>query len=396
MSLLETTICDIPLENPFIIASASPSASIEMIEKAFRAGWGGVVTKTIKPDFMKIEDARPRFNVVKEGKKIIGFENFELVSKKDLSYWLKGISYLKKTYPNKAVIASIMGDSSRESWSDLALQVEKSGADAIELNFSCPHGMPEMGVGAAVGQNPPIIEKITRWVSESVTVPVIVKLTPNVTSIEEAAAAAARGGADAFAAINTVESLSGIDLETFDPLPSVNGKSTYGGLSGKAVKPIGLRAVSQVARAHSLPIMGIGGISNFSDALEYIAVGACSVQVCTEVMINGFDIVKKMIIETEDYLRRKGFSSITQVQGKALGKLTTHESLVKNSPLVAAVDTAGCIGCGRCVVACEDGGYGAVSLVDKKAQIDEGLCDGCSLCTHVCPADALKLVKLEA
>ena len=396
MSLLATDICGIPLENPFLVASASPSATIEMIERSFIAGWAGVVTKTIKPDFMQIEDARPRFNVVKDGKRIIGFENFELVSKKNLSYWLDGIAYLKGKYPSKAVIASIMGDSGRESWSGLAKAIETAGADAVELNFSCPHGMPEMGVGAAVGQNPEIIERITSWVKEAVSIPVIVKLTPNVTSIEQAAEAGIRGGADGFAAINTVESLSGIDLETFEPLPSVNGMSTYGGLSGKAVKPIGLRAVSQIARSQDAPIMGIGGISNWSDALEYMAVGASSVQVCTEVMLRGFDIVGEMISGTEAYLKRKEFTSVTQVIGQAIGKLTSHENLVKNAPLVAVVDTETCIGCGRCVVACEDGGYHAVALVNKKAQVDSSICDGCSLCTHICPVGALRLERMEA
>ncbi len=396
MSILETDICGIPLENPFIIASASPSATIDMIEKAFVAGWAGVVTKTIKPDFMHIEDARPRFNVVKDGKNIIGFENFELVSKKDLSYWIEGVGYLKKKYPAKAVIVSIMGDSGEESWVQLAKDVEAAGADGIELNFSCPHGMPEMGVGAAVGQNPEIIERITKWVKGAVSVPVIVKLTPNVTSIEQAADAGARGGADGFAAINTVESLSGVDLETFEPLPSVNGMSTYGGLSGKAVKPIGLRAVSQIARSQSIPVMGIGGISNWSDALEYMAVGATSVQVCTEVMLRGFGIVQDMIKGTEDFLKRKQLTSVREVIGKTLPHLTTHESLVKNAPLVAVVAKEICIGCGRCVTACEDGGYGAVSLVEKKAEVDKAHCDGCSLCTHVCPVDALKLERMEA
>lgn len=395
MSLLETDICGIYLENPFIIASASPSATIDMIEKSFLAGWAGVVTKTIKPDYMEIEDARPRFNVIKDGKNIIGFENFELVSKKSLSYWTEGINYLKNKFPKKVVIASIMGDSTNESWRQLARNVEAAGSDAIELNFSCPHGMPEMGVGAAVGQNPRITEKITRWVKESVSIPVIVKLTPNVTSIEQAADAGIRGGADGFAAINTVESLSGINLETFDPLPSVNGMSTYGGLSGKAVKPIGLRVVSQIARSQNVPIMGIGGITNWSDAMEYMAVGASSIQVCTEVMLKGFDIVKDMILETEKYLERKGFTSVKQVIGKAIPKLTSHENLVKNSPLVAVVNSDKCIGCGKCVTACNDGGYGAISLSKRKAIIDNKSCDGCSLCTHICPTHALELVIME-
>lgn len=395
MNMLQTDICGIPLENPFIIASAPPSATIEMIERSFQAGWAGVVTKTVKPDSMIIEDARPRFNVLKDGKNIIGFENFELVSKRDLAYWLEGITYLKKNYPTKVVIVSIMGDSSEESWSQLARAVASAGADAVELNFSCPHGMPEMGVGAAVGQNPEIIQRITSWVKGSVTLPVIVKLTPNVTSIEQAAEAGAQGGADGFAAINTVECLSGIDLETFEPLPSVNGMSTYGGLSGKAVKPIGLRAVAQIARSQNLPIMGVGGISNWRDALEYMAVGASSVQVCTEVMLRGFGIVREMITGAEQFLREKQIDSITQIIGQAVPKLTKHEHLVKNLPLSAVVDADACIGCGKCTIVCDDGGYSAVTLVGKKAHIDTARCDGCSLCTHTCPVHALRLVRRD-
>lgn len=392
MSLLATDICGIPLENPFIVASASPTATIDMIEESFKAGWAGVITKTVKPDYMEIEDARPRFNVIKEGRNIIGLENFELVSKKKLKYWSDGITYLKNKYPNKVIIASIMGDSSKLSWENLAIDMDKAGSDAIELNFSCPHGMPEKGVGAAVGQNPSMTEEITRWVKDSVSIPIIVKLTPNVTSVVEVADAATRGGADGFAAINTIESLSGINLDTFEPLPSVNGMSTYGGLSGKAVKPIGLRVVSQVAKSQKQQIMGIGGISNWKDAMEYMAVGACSVQVCTEIMLKGFGIVTKMISESEKFLKFKGFTSIKDVIGISLAKLTSHEKLTKNSPIVAQVDERKCVGCGICVTACNDGGYGCITIDNKVVNIDKLLCDGCSLCTHVCPTDALSLV----
>lgn len=395
MSLLETDICGIPLENPFIVASASPTATIELIENSFKAGWAGVITKTIKPDFMDIHDARPRFNVIKEGRKIIGFENFELVSKKELSYWVEGIKYLKEKYPTKVIIASIMGDNTRESWQDLAKILEEAGSDAIEVNFSCPHGMPEMGVGAAVGQNPEITEKITYWVKSVINIPLIVKLTPNVTSVEVIADAATKGGADAFAAINTVESLSGVNLETFDPLPSVNGMSTYGGLSGKAVKPIGLRIVSQVARSQDQQIMGIGGISTWKDAMEYMAVGASSIQICTEVMISGFDIVKEMILKTEEYLEKKGFTSVKEVIGKALPKLTSHEKLTKDSPIIADVDTEICTGCNLCVKACRDGGYDSITMEDRVAVVDEVTCDGCSLCIHVCPVSAITLEKIK-
>jgi dihydropyrimidine dehydrogenase (NAD+) subunit PreA len=395
MGVLETKICNIPLENPFLLASAPPTASIELIEGAFEIGWAGVVTKTMKPDYMDIQDARPRFNVIKEGSRVIGLENFELVSKKPLSYWKEGIAYLKKKWPTKVIIASIMGDSTRESWVSLAREMDSSEADGIELNFSCPHGMPEKGGGAAIGQNPEYTKMITAWVKETTSLPVIVKLTPNVTSVVDQARAAVEGGADGFAAINTVQSLSGVDLDRLEPLPSVNGMSTYGGLSGKAVKPIGLRVVAEVCSEFDLPMMGIGGISDWKDAMEYMAVGSCCVQVCTEVMIKGFAIVQPMIRGSRAYMEKMNFTHVNQLIGKALPKLTSHEVLEKERPVDLVVDHEKCIGCGLCVTACKDGGYQAISLIDEKARIDKKLCDGCSLCTHICPKDALTLILEE-
>jgi len=392
---LQSEFCGLTLENPFLLASAPPTASIEMIDRAFKAGWGGVVTKTIKPDDMSVQDASPRFHAIKEGSRVIGFENFELVSKMDLSYWKEGIRMLREKWPEKLLIVSIMGDSSETSWSKLAQWAEKAGAQALELNFSCPHGMPEKGVGAAIGQNPEITRTITRWVSNAVSIPVIVKLTPNVTSVLSIAKAAEEGGANALAAINTVESLSGVDLETLTPYPMVQGNSSLGGYSGPAVKPIGLRVISQLFRNMDLPLSAMGGISTWSDAMEYISLGAGHVQICTEVMVSGFGIIKNLLEGTRAYMKEMGFESLDDFRGVAAKKLTSHEALTKDKTQIPEVNHALCTSCGKCIIACRDGGYQAISFKDKHIHIDGEACDGCALCTLVCPESAIQFHKQE-
>ncbi len=391
---LRTEFCGLIFPNPFVLASAPPTASGAMIKKAFKLGWGGAVIKTLKPDDMQIVDVTPRFATLKSSHgETIGFENMELVTKRPLGIWLKEIREIKSEFPDRVLIASIMADIKKESWQNLAKAAEGAGADAIELNLSCPHGMPERGIGAAVGQKPELTKLITSWVTEVAEVPVFIKLTPNVTDIEPIAEAALEGGADALSAINTVESMMGVDLDTFVPMPSVDGSSSYGGYSGMAVKPIGLRVVSQLAKWGQLPISGIGGISHWEHAVEYMLVGASNVQICTAVMLKGYGIIHDLIKGLEQYLEKKSFTSVKEIIGLSLPKIIAHSSLDRSKAMMAQVNQEWCTGCNLCVTVCEDAGYAAISGgPNKTIYIDSKKCDGCSLCTHVCRRKALNMV----
>jgi len=384
---LETTIGPLTIKNPFLLASGPPTASGEKIRHAFRLGWGGAVIKTIVPDIMEIKDVSPRFAAWKGADAgLLGFENIELLSKRDVAYWTGEISAIKKEFPDRLLIASIMASPDPGEWQDLAGTVQDAGADAIELNVSCPHGMPERGIGAAIGQHADLVGDVTRAVRKVAKVPVIVKLTPNVTDIVPIAVAAMGAGANILAAINTVQCLLAIDLDTLEPQPAVAGSGTYGGYSGPAVKPIGLRVISQVAGAVPVPLMGIGGISRWQDAAEYIAAGASAVQVCTAVMWEGAGIIHEMNEGFSGYLARKNFASPGALKGLALPRITTHASLSRDESRYAVPEFPDlCISCGRCVTACRDGGYHAISMTDSRVMIDPFRCDGCGLCSYVCP-----------
>ena len=392
---LETTVGPLTLKNPFLLASGPPTASGEQIRRAFRLGWAGAVTKTIVPDTMEIRDVSPRFAAWKdENSGLLGFENIELLSRRDESYWTGEITAIRKEYPDRVLIASIMASRDLDEWQELACTVQDAGADAIELNVSCPHGMPERGVGAAIGQHPDLVREVTRAVRKVATVPLIVKLTPNVTEIVPVAEAAVDAGADILSAINTVQCLMGIDLETLEPCPSVAGASTYGGYSGPAVKPIGLRIISQIARELPVPLMGIGGISRWEDAAEYIAAGASAVQVCTAVMWEGAGIVREMNEGLAGYLAKKRFSNPGELRGRALPRIGAHASLSRSEFRFASAGfPERCTSCGRCVTACRDGGYHAISIADRHVVIDRDLCDGCSLCSYVCPEGVIVMLS---
>lgn len=389
---LEVYANGLRFENPFILASAPPTATGDLIRNAFKLGWGGAVTKTIRDEDVINSNVSPRLSVLWDNKRVIGLENIEMISDKTVIYWLKEIADIKREYPEKILIGSIMGAEGIESWQKIAKRVTEAGADALELNFSCPNGVTAQGLGLAIGQNNQAIEVITKGVKEVTNIPVIVKLTPNVTSIAEAARGAINGGADGICAINTVSGLTGIDVETLTPLPNVGGYSSFGGLSGRCIKPIGLRCVAEIAKETNVPIYAAGGISNWRDAVEYMAVGAKVVQMCTEVMLSGVSIIDGLKRGLSEYLTRKGYSGLSEITGAALGKLTTHSALSRGYIVYPEIDYLKCDDCENCVKICCESGNNAIYVGEDGVMVDVRKCFGCSLCSYICPSGAISMV----
>ena len=388
---LNVKILGVEFENPFLLASAPPSASIEGIDKAFEMGWGGAVLKTITPDDLEMYEASPRYAVIKENNKVIGLQNIELLSHETVEYWVRGIKYLKEKYPKKVIIASIMAPVERKEWQNLVKTLNDTPIDAYELNFSCPHGMPERNIGMAIGTSAEISILITSWVKSVAKKPVFVKLTPNVTDINWIAQAVERAGADGFSAINTVNGFMGVNLDALEPNLSVDGNSTYGGISGEIVKPIGFRCVAQLRQNSNLPILGMGGIINWQDSAQYIALGANAVQICTEVMINGYGIINGLKSGLLNYLKSKDFKNLSELHNIIIPKITTHEKLNKTYKLYPKILEEKCVKCAKCVKICSESEYGALSLEDKII-LNKEICANCSLCSHVCPKNAIKMV----
>ena len=391
MATLKTNILGIEFENPFLLASAPPTASISGIEKAFQKGWGGAVLKTITPDDLVMEETSPRYAVLKEKGRVIGFQNIELLSHETINYWVEGIKYLKQRYPSKVIIASIMAPVEKNEWQDMIKVFNDTPIDAYELNFSCPHGMPERNIGMAIGTSAEISILITSWVKSISKKPVFVKLTPNVTDIRWIGKAVERAGADGFSAINTVSGFMGVDLDSLEPKLNIDGYSTYGGCSGRMVKPIGLRCVAQLRQNSKLPILGIGGISSWKDAAEYIAVGSNAVQVCTEVMLNGYDIIDGLKSGLLNYLESKGFNDISELKDRVISRITTHKELNKNYHVYPSIDYDKCIRCRKCVMVCSESEYKALSFENSCVTVDKSKCVGCSLCSHACVNDAIEM-----
>lgn len=384
--------------NPFWLASAPPANSGDQVKRAFDAGWGGAVWKTLG---QPIQNVSSRFGGHHyRGTKAIGFNNIELITDRPLEVNFREIYEVKKQFPKHAVIVSLMVES-EEEWRDIILRSIDAGADGLELNFGCPHGMCERGMGSAVGQEPKANERITSWAVKYSTIPVLVKLTPNVGNIVPHGMAAKRGGAHGVSLINTIKSIIGVDIDRMVPEPRVGGLSTNGGYCGSAVKPIALHMLGALAREQDfgLPISGIGGVTNWRDAAEFIALGASSVQVCTEVMLRGYRIVEDMIEGLSQYMRDKGFRKLDDFVGRAVPAFSEWGDLDMNYETVAKIDPAKCIGCNLCMVACHDGAHQCIHPSDNGShvpRVDESECVGCNLCQIVCPVpDCITMAEVD-
>ena len=396
---VSTEICGVKLENPFMLSSSIVGSRYEMCKRALELGWAGVVTKTIC--MMPIHESSPRYSAVKNWNgTFLGFKNIEQLSKYSVEENMGMIKKLKEEFPNKVIIASIMG-SNKEEWEYLTKEVTKAGADLIELNFSCPN-MKHKGTGSDVGQNPDLVEYYTRVVRNNTNIPVLAKMTPNITDMREPAIAAKKGGADGIAAINTIKSITNIDLDSFVPDPQVNGKSALGGYSGQAVKPIALRFISEMANCKDLNDIcysGMGGIYTWRDAVEFMLLGCTNVQVTTAIMEYGYRIIDDLLLGLKIFMKEKNYKKVSDFIGISKSNVVNNDELEKDSIEFPKFNYEKCIGCGRCYISCKDGGHGAIKF-DQKRQptIDGSKCVGCQLCKLVCPQSAIgissKRIKL--
>ncbi len=394
MADLSIDCAGIKSPNPFWLASAPPSNSGYQVMRAFEQGWGGAVWKTIGPPVMNTVNRYGALNIGRQ--KLAAINNIELISDRPMEDNLREIAEVKKRFPDRAVIVSLMVESTRDAWHEAVKRAEDTGCDGLELNFGCPHGMSERGMGSAVGQVPEYSRMITEWVKEVASTPVLVKLSPNITNILAPARAAVQGKGDGVSLINTINSIMGVNLDTFELTPSIAGKGGHGGLAGPIVKPIALHMISQIAtdkECDGIPISGIGGVATWRDAAEFMALGATSVQVCTSVMHYGFRIIDDLCDGLSNWLDAKGIGAAREIIGASLPRISDFGDLDLTYKTVAHIDEDKCIRCNMCYIACEDGAHQCIDLVPTggngvrylQPTVRDGDCVGCDLCSLVCP-----------
>ncbi len=390
---LSIDFCGLKCENPFFLSSSVVASGYEMCAKALNMGWAGIVYKTI--GFYEPKEVSPRFGATKDSNRsFVGFKNLEQISDKKLEDDLDVLRRLKKDFPSKIIVSSIMGQNENE-WTELARLSEEAGCDIIECNFSCPH-MSEEGLGSDVGQNPELVKLYTKATKKGTTLPIMAKMTPNIGNMEIPAVAAVEAGAVALAAINTIKSISDVKYDNLVSAPNVNGKSSVSGYSGRSVKPIALRFIADMANCSELkniPISGMGGIENYKDAVDFISLGSSNIQITTAVMEYGYRIIDDLISGLSNYLADNKIDKLSDLVGKALTNICSAELLDRNTRVYPIFDKSKCTDCKRCYISCFDAGHQAIDIVDDKIKFISKKCVGCHLCRLVCPANAISESK---
>ena len=425
MADLRINFAGIQSPNPFWLASAPPTNSGAQIHRAFEAGWGGAVWKTIGAPVLNVSNRYGAWHYGRQ--RMLAINNVELISDRPIEINLREIAEVKRAWPDRAVIVSAMVESTPEAWRNIVHKIEDTGADGIELNYGCPHGMSERGMGSAIGQVPEYCEQITRWVMDVASIPVIMKLTPNITNIVLPARAGVTAGANALSLINTINSIVGVDLDTLKLTPSIGGKGGHGGYAGPAVKPIALNMLAalgadEAVSGSGIPISGMGGIATWQDAAQFLLLGASSLQVCTAVMHYGYRLIEDLCDGLSNWMDEKGFATIADVTGKSLHRVSEFKDFDLSFRAVARIDDSKCIRCNLCYVACNDTAHQCIDLVSPQGElvspgtydlrsngkqdatetkpqpvVREEDCVGCRLCYNVCPVDdCISMVELSS
>lgn len=379
---------NIKFKSPFILASGPPARTGEMISRAFRMGWAGAVTKTVCLNYDKMINTSPRLVKIKNG-----IQNIELISNRSPELWAEEIKDLKSQYPDNIVIASISAEANNfKGWQKLTLMMQKAGADVLELNLSCPHGLPEMGMGTICSETPGFAQEIIKEVKKNAQIPVWAKLSPDVTNMQNLAQFCKKSGADGITAINTVKGFAGINIETGKPKLNIGDYSTYGGMSGEIVKPVALKAVSEIANMVKCPVSAVGGIKSWQDAVEFILLGATTVQICSEVMVNGYEIIYELEKGLHKYLETHKINNLEEIRGASLKYIKSFSQLNNNFIKIPSIENSKCIKCGKCYKACNDSGYQAINFINGSfPEIKPEKCSGCGLCSIVCPAVCISM-----